>query len=47
MEIVSSPPDVSVLMSHSLCSGMLPGFVEIVLTIETMSIVDVKANRTA
>ena len=34
-------------MSHSLCSGMLPGFVVIVLTIEMISMLDVKAKRPA
>ncbi len=41
----SSPAEVSVDISHSLCSGMLPGFVAIVRTIETIKLLDVKANR--
>ena len=41
----SSPAEVSVDMSHSLCSGMLPGFVAIVRTIDTIKLLDVKANK--
>ena len=41
----SSPAEVSVDISHSLCSGMLPGFVAIVRTIDTIKLLDVKANK--
>jgi len=43
----SSPPEVSVDMSHSLWSGMLPGLVVIVRTIAISRFVDVNAKIAA
>ena len=47
MEIDSSPADVSVDISHSLWSGILPGLVLIVLMIAISRDTEVNENKQA